>query len=155
VAPHAAKLLEASWCDLDERIVRDAGQPIREIFAGHGEPHFRDLERAALRQALDEAPQVIAAGAGWAAEPGNLESVTGRTLVIYLSIAPSDAAARLAGDRTRPLLDGDELERRITDLFRIRERFYRLADLEIATGDAAVEAVAAAVSVAARQYGNW
>jgi Shikimate kinase len=67
-APHAAQLLDAPWCDLDQRIVGGTGQSIAEIFAGRGEPHFRDLERREMERALAEPPQVIAAGAGWAAQ---------------------------------------------------------------------------------------
>jgi shikimate kinase len=150
-----AALLGGSWCDLDERIARNAGRPIGEIFDSDGEEQFRALERAEMVRVLAEDPQIIATGAGWAAQAGNLDEVAGRGLVIYLSIAPADAAARVRGDRTRPLLLGGDVEARITELFRAREHWYRLADLEIATGDTSVEAVAAAVAVASRQYGNW
>jgi shikimate kinase len=155
VAPHAARLLETSWCDLDQRIVAQAGRSIAEIFAGHGEPHFRELERQAMESALGEAPQVIAAGAGWAAESGNLDGLGGRALVVYLSVAPAEAARRLAGSIDRPMLGSDAREARMVELLQARERWYRLADIEIASGDAAPESVAESVAVAARQYGGW
>ena len=61
--------------------------PVAEIFATHGEAHFRRLERAAMDRALAAPPQVIAPGAGWIAEPGNLEAARG-TLLIYFEIVP-------------------------------------------------------------------
>jgi shikimate kinase len=155
VAPHAARLLESPWCDIDVRVVTRARQSIAEIFAAHGEDHFRELERQAMEAALAEAPQVIATGGGWAAEAGNLDALAGRALVIYLSLAPAEAARRLAGTSDRPMLVTGAPEERLTELLVARERWYRLADIEIAAGDASPETVAAGVAVAARQYGGW
>lgn len=155
VAPHAARLLESPWCDIDQRIVVQARQSIADIFATRGEAHFRDLERTAMEAALAEDPQVIATGGGWAAEPGNLGAVTGRALVIYLSLAPAEAARRLAGSIDRPLLAIGAPDQRMAELLAAREYWYRLADIEIAAGDASPEAVAASVAIAGRQYGGW
>ncbi|MES1259060.1 MAG: shikimate kinase [Gemmatimonadota bacterium] len=154
-APQAAALLDAPWCDLDQRVVERAGLSIPEIFAQHGEERFRALERLAMDQLLDEPPQVIAAGAGWAAQPGNLAAVATRALVLYMSLTPAQAALRVPGNTGRPLLSGEAPERRIAELLAARERWYRLADLEIAVGDAPPDAVAAGIATAARQYGGW
>jgi hypothetical protein len=53
------------------------------------------------------------------------------------------------------MLATDAPEPRLVELLRARERWYRLADIEIASGDAAPESVAESVAVAARQYGGW
>ena len=155
VAPHVARLLDAPWCDLDERIADAAGESIREIFAVHGEARFRELEHHAMTTALDAGPGVIAAGGGWAAEPGNLASVAGRALVIYLSVVPAEAARRLSGSKDRPMLASDASASRLAELLAIREQWYRLADIEIAAGEASPETVAESVVIAARQYGGW
>lgn len=154
-APHAAQLLNAPWCDLDERIVASAGQSIAAIFSAHGEPHFRQLERGEMLRALDEPPQVIAAGAGWVSQEGNLAAVAGRALVIYLSLMPAQAATRLAGSNDRPMLPGGAPEQRITELLAARNRWYRLADIEMDVGRSTPEDVAAGIVTAARQYGGW
>ena len=58
--------------DLDRAIVKSAGKGIPEIFAEHGERHFRDLEHKALVQALDgETPSVVACGGGTVVRPDN------------------------------------------------------------------------------------
>jgi shikimate kinase len=155
VAPHAARLLGAPWCDLDQRVAADAGRPIAELFATHGEAHFRTLERAAMGRALAEPAQVVATGGGWAAEPGNIAAVDGRALLIYLSLSPENAAGRLAESGDRPLLAGESLASCLTELLHARERWYRLADIEVAVGERTPEAVAASIAVAARQYGGW
>ena len=155
VAPLAAQLLEAPWCDIDQRIVASAGRSVAEIFSQYGESHFRQLEHRELMRALDEPPQLIAAGAGWAAEDGNLAAVTGRALSLYLSLSPREAASRLGAASDRPMLVGAAPEQRIAELLAARNRWYRLADLEIDVGRSTPDAVAAGIVTAARQYGGW
>jgi shikimate kinase len=154
VAERAAGMLGAPWHDLDSAIVSTAGKSVREIFSEYGEPHFRALERAAMDIALGTV-QVIAAGGGWAAEPGNLEAAERQALIIYLSLSPEIAAQRLAGTTDRPLLSDAPLEARLTELLAAREARYRLAGVEIAVGQLSLERAAAAVAAAARHYGGW
>src|SRR5215204_2918156 len=67
-----ASALSLEFVDLDRAIVRRAGEGIPEIFAEHGEKHFRDLEHKALLQALDGGmPSVIACGGGTVVRPDN------------------------------------------------------------------------------------
>lgn len=127
---------------------------MKEIFAENGEPHFRALERAAMDVALSQL-QVIAAGGGWAAEPGNIEAAETRALIVYLSLPPEVAAARLAGTTDRPLLSDAPLEARLSELLAAREGRYRLAGVEIAVGSLSLERAAVAVASAARLYGGW
>lgn len=126
---------------------------IREIFEHHGEPAFRDLEHVAMEGLLDGPPSVIASGGGWAAQEGNLTAAEPRALSIYLSLPAEVAARRLRGVDDRPLLGREPLER-MRDLLAKRERWYRLAGIEIAA-EAAPELVAEAVATAARQYAGW
>lgn len=148
-------MLDAPCCDLDARVEAGAGRSISSIFATDGEAAFRMLEQRAMAVALNQPPQVIAAGAGWAAEPGNLAAAELRALIIYMSTDPVDAAHRLRGDQSRPLLGGTDLEQRLGELLTRRESWYRLAALEVAVGRSTPELAAAAVVTAARQYGGW
>lgn len=146
-------MLDARWCDLDELIAARSGQSIPEIFAIHGEAHFRELERAAMVSALHEPPQVIAAGGGWASQPGNLGVADPGALVVLLSVTPEQAAARLGTDSGRPLLGRLPLPK-LRELAAARARWDALAGVEIAA-DGVPDAVAAGVVTAARQYGGW
>jgi shikimate kinase len=149
-----AELLGSPWADLDARVVERAGKSIASIFTEEGEKQFRRLEREVLAELLAEPPQVIATGAGWAVQPGNLESVAGNSLVIHLQVDPVVAARRLAGVADRPLLTGD-LAARLGEQLAEREPWYSRADLVIAAGAGAPEVIAAGIAVAARQYGGW
>lgn len=145
----AAQQLRTGFSDIDELIVTGSGQPVAELFAREGEAQFRRLERAALERALAASPHVIAPGAGWIAEPGNLQTA-GDALLIYLEISPASAAARLAGDSTRPLLSGGDPVARLTGMLKAREPWYRKAALTI-PASGSPEAVAALVAEAGRR----
>src|ERR687893_1485766 len=67
-----ASALSLEFVDLDRAIVKRAGKGIPEIFAEHGEKHFRGLEHRALLQALDgRTPGVVACGGGTVVRPDN------------------------------------------------------------------------------------
>jgi shikimate kinase len=70
------------FVDLDRAISRNAGKGIPEIFAEHGEDHFRNLEHEALRAALDgKTPCVVACGGGIVIRPENRALLRGVTTV--------------------------------------------------------------------------
>lgn len=149
VGRQVARLLGTAVSDIDEIVAAAAGMPVAAVFATHGEPRFRRMERAAMDGAMAATPHVIAPGAGWIAVPGNYEAARDAFLV-YLRIAPEAAAARLTGDASRPLLTGGDPAERIRELLRERESWYRKSDVTI-DGSEAPETVARAVLEAARR----
>jgi shikimate kinase len=153
VGRRAAALLGTGFTDTDDLVRAAAGRSIPEIFAQEGEAAFRRREREAMTRALGRPPHVIAAGGGWAAEPGNLEAAR-HGLTIYLSCNPRTAAIRTAGSADRPLLQGDRLAA-IEALLDRRAPYYRKADAEIGTDDLGLEAVAERVAALARSKGGW
>ena len=67
-----ARATGLEFVDLDRAIAKNAGKEIPEIFAEHGEEHFRDLEHEALREALSgKTPCVVACGGGVVIRPQN------------------------------------------------------------------------------------
>jgi shikimate kinase len=154
VGRRVATALGADFEDLDEAIVRAAGRPIPTIFAELGEATFRDLERAAMERALARPPHVVAAGGGWAAQPGNLPAAGARTLVVHLSCSPETAAARVGDAADRPLLAGDA-RGAIARLDAQRAPFYARADVAVDTEGRGVDAVVEDVTRLARSQGGW
>lgn len=101
-----AEALGLPFVDLDEEIVRTAGKPIPEIFAGQGEAAFRRLESAALEAICREpAEQVVALGGGALLAPENraLAQRCGKVLLLH---APFETLLRRlqSDDNRRPLL---------------------------------------------------
>jgi shikimate kinase len=64
VARHLARRLGWDWLDADAELERRAGRTIRQIFAADGEPAFRDLETALLRELCGHRQHVLALGGG-------------------------------------------------------------------------------------------
>jgi len=77
-----ARATGLEFVDLDRAISKKAGKEIPEIFAAYGEGRFRDLEREALREALDgEGPCIVACGGGVVMTPENRALLQGVTTV--------------------------------------------------------------------------
>jgi shikimate kinase len=89
------------YADTDKMIVAEHG-PIPEIFRAHGEPHFRRLEREAVRRGLT-GEGVLSLGGGAILDPATRADLAAHT-VVYLTITPEAVARRLAGDGDRPLV---------------------------------------------------
>lgn len=99
-----AKSLGRTFIDTDSVIVREHG-PIPEIFAAHGEPHFRALERDAVAAAVATG-SVVALGGGAVLDPST-RTLLGEHDVVLLTVSERVVAHRIAGGG-RPLLAGDE-----------------------------------------------
>lgn len=98
------------FADLDARIAERAGESIPQIFAGRGEAGFRALEREAVLALAPKCGLVVAVGGGTFLDPRNAAAFRARGAVVFLDVPPQAARARLAGDRTRPLLRGGEAQ---------------------------------------------
>ena len=75
---------------------------------------------------------VIVPGAGWAAQPGQMEAAKPSCLIIYLKCSVATAARRSEQGEVRPLLVGADPVERVRTLLAAREPFYKLADYEVA-----------------------
>lgn len=105
-----ATALGVPFADLDEEIVRAAGQSIPEIFATQGEAAFRDLEAQTLAQVRDAG--VVALGGGTLLREASRAFCEKAGTVICLDTPSDDERARRLGaaQGTRPL--GDQAKAR-------------------------------------------
>jgi shikimate kinase len=138
-----ARLLRVPFIDTDKRIVAAHGA-IADIFATHGELHFRALERAEVVAALAERA-VVTLGGGAVLDAATQADLAGRR-VVQLTVAPAAVASRIAGGK-RPLLkDGIGAW---TALVAARQPIYdRLSQLSIDTSRQPLDRVA-------RQIADW
>ena len=131
----AAQTLGLPFVDADEKVRRDAGKSIADIFAQDGEEAFRNLETRALTEILSADGTVVATGGGAIVRPENRALMRKRGAVVYLD-APADLLrARLDADRReiRPLLRD---ENSVANLLRARAPLYRrVADVSVTPRD--------------------
>ncbi|ADI05494.1 shikimate kinase [Streptomyces bingchenggensis BCW-1] len=98
-----AERLGTSFRDTDTDIVETAGKPISEIFIDEGEPHFRELERQAVRAAVAEHRGVLALGGG-AILDDSTRALLADLPVAFLEMGVAEAVKRTGLDAPRPLL---------------------------------------------------
>jgi shikimate kinase len=124
-----ASALNLEFVDLDRAIVKRAGKGIPEIFAQHGEKHFRDLEHEALVQALDGGtPSVVACGGGTVVRPDNRAMLRDVTTVFLRE--DTDVLYQRTRGPDRPLRAASREEFRLR--YAQRLPFYReVADIEV------------------------
>lgn len=127
--------------DMDERVQRESGMTIAEIFALDGERRFRQLESAVLTAAAAESPSVVACGGGVVLDPINRRRLCATGIVVYLHTTPEETRRRISDVASRPLLaQGTE---GVAELFVVREALYEeIADITVETVGAAPEDVA-------------
>ncbi|WP_334123999.1 shikimate kinase [Glutamicibacter sp.] len=122
-----ATALSTSFADSDAAVVAHHGT-IPEIFAAHGEPHFRDLEVQALSRLRTG---VVATGGGAVLREEN-QQLLSRGTVVYLELSPQGAAERIKADSNRPLLAGDEALTVWASVYEKRRPIYEmLADVHV------------------------
>jgi len=145
------------FLDLDHEIEARDGRTVPQIFAEHGEAHFRHLESLTLASLLGLRRAVIALGGGAPEELGNrlLLEQTPHTAVVYLSANFDTLAARCATQAADPaatarpnLADLNLAERR----FRLRRPHYeRIAAHTIHTTDLSLDQTVDSILTAIRQ----
>lgn len=120
--------------DSDHEIEKKAGKAVNEIFATEGEPAFRALERWFVEEGHAPERQVVACGGGLVVQPGMLERLGRKGVVICLHASIETILARTARhNKVRPLLDVDEPEARARALYAVREPIYKSAGTVILT----------------------
>lgn len=149
--------LRLGWefLDLDTHLENRTGAKIPELFARHGEAHFRRLESTALASALGRSDTVLALGGGTPEEITNrlLIEQTPDTLAVFL-----DAPFPMLFDRCmlqeidRPVLkDLVEAEHRFV---RRRPLYLRLARLTVDTSDLTPEQTVDTILAALNQISH-
>lgn len=96
-----AEALKRPWVDLDERIQATAGTSISEIFANHGQGHFRELESNALTLLARETagvPHVVSLGGGAVLRPENRRVIESSGVTALLIAEPKVLVERLLAD---------------------------------------------------------
>ncbi len=122
-----ARLLDAPVIDTDKAVVAEHG-PIAAIFAEHGEPHFRRLERAAVAHALRQ-PAVVTLGGGAVLDPDTQRELADLP-VVQLRMSREAARSRIGGSK-RPLVRDPDAWARLVEQ---RQPIYdRLAELTVDT----------------------
>ena len=130
-----AEALGREFIDTDDVIVARHG-PISEIFAVHGEAHFRAVEGELARELAGRGNLVIATGGGMLLQDDVRETFANDRL-FCLTAASDVIVARVLADRSgvvRPLLADPDAEANVVRLLAERAARYREFD-QLVTDD--------------------
>lgn len=123
------------FVDLDREIELRTGATVPMIFECEGEAGFRARERAVLHDLLAADGLLLASGGGAVLDAESRRTMAARAFVVHLHVAVEQQLARLARDRSRPLLATGDREGVLRRLAAAREPLYReIADLRFDTG---------------------
>ncbi|MGR6741773.1 shikimate kinase [Microbacterium sp. F1-18] len=143
-----ARVLGTTFTDSDSLVVRDHG-PIEQLFAAHGEHHFRELERRAVVEALGRGG-VVALGGGAVLHADTRADLASHRVVL-LTVSEQTIASRLAGT-TRPLLQGDDPVGRWREVAESRRELYgQLADTRFDTSTGRIQDIVDAIAAWAQE----
>jgi shikimate kinase len=122
------------FVDADREIEARTGASVTTIFDCEGEAGFRAREGAILASLLGGSGQVLATGGGAVLAPGNRQLLRERGFVVHLHASVDAQMARLARDRTRPLLQRPDREAVLRQMADARAPLYaEVADLHYDT----------------------
>jgi len=119
--------------DSDHEIERQQAKTIPEIFASAGEPAFRVMEREFIERGHPAERTVVACGGGLVVQPGMLETLKTKGVVVCLHASLETIIARTARHQHRPLLVTENPEERIRTLYAAREPIYKQSGTVILT----------------------
>lgn len=130
-----AKRLNKRFIDSDHEIEARTGASIPLIFEIEGEESFRQREAEVIRDLTAQQDIVLATGGGAILNPESRALLKSRGTVVYLRASVNSILQRTSHDKSRPLLQAADPRKRIEELARQREPYYReVAHVTIDTG---------------------
>jgi shikimate kinase len=135
VGRRLAARLGLPFIDADTEIEAAAGCSISEIFALHGEEHFRDGERKVIARLLDSGPQVLATGGGAWINEATRENISDHGVSVWLKADLDVLLRRVKRRSNRPLLKVPDVEGTLRRLVDERYPVYATADATVLSRD--------------------
>jgi shikimate kinase/3-dehydroquinate synthase len=131
IGKRLAARLGLPFHDADQEIERAAGITVAEIFARHGEAHFRAGEKRVIERLLSGPPIVLAPGGGAFLDAETRALIKARALSVWLNCPIPVLVNRVKGRTHRPLLNGHDPAEVLRNLAQIRHPIYAQADITI------------------------
>lgn len=128
------ELLRQDFFDSDAEIEKATGADIPWIFDVEGEDGFRNRERKMIDFLTSKENIVLATGGGSVIAEETRRMLRERGDVVYLRASIGQQVRRMNGDNSRPLLQVEDREAKIRQLFAIRDPLYaEVSDISIET----------------------
>ncbi len=117
--------MRKTMIDTDKMIEKLEDMAVSEIFEQYGEAAFRRMETESLHKLMEETDDnIISVGGGLPLLSENRELLRKLGIVVYLRVTAKTVCERLADDESRPLLKGDNPEKKVSELLEKRSSVY-------------------------------
>jgi shikimate kinase/3-dehydroquinate synthase len=131
IGKRLAARLGLPFHDADQEIEQAAGITVAEIFARHGEAHFRAGEKRVIERLLSGGPIVLAPGGGAFLDADTRALIKARALSVWLNCPIPVLVNRVKGRTHRPLLNGHDPAEVLRQLAETRHPIYAQADITV------------------------
>ncbi|GAB4227491.1 MAG: shikimate kinase [Methyloligellaceae bacterium] len=130
-----ATRLGLDFTDADSEIEQAAGASISDIFAEHGEAHFREGEKKVIARLLKNGPQVLATGGGAYMNAETRRNIARSGIAVWLKGDLDVLLERVKRRDNRPLLKEGDPEETMKKLMAERYPVYGKADITVQSRD--------------------
>ena len=155
VGRRLAEKLAVPFVDADHEIEAAAGKTIKEIFADHGEPYFREGERRVIQRLLGNGAQVLATGGGAYMNDETRQRIQESGISVWLKASLPILMKRVMKRQDRPLLQNEDPEAVMRGLMDKRYPVYALADVTVESRDVQHGQMVNDVVRALAQWSGW
>ena len=136
VGMYLAERISYQFKDTDKMIEHKVHSTISQVFSEHGEEYFRNLETDLLSELVPNLNRaVLSTGGGMPIREQNKALLKDLGYVVFLKASKQTTLNRLRGDSTRPLLQGDDQEKKIERMLELRTPIYEKTAHKIITTD--------------------
>ena len=130
-----AKKQDMEFIDTDENIEKKCSMRISEIFKKKGEKFFRIEERKEVLKSIKKSNCVIALGGGAFMDETIRNSVLKNAISMWLDSDLKTLNKRIKWNNKRPLLNRENNQKKINELYSKRKNIYKLANHKIDCGN--------------------
>ena len=155
VGRRLAEKLGIPFVDADHEIERAAGKTIKDIFAEHGEPYFREGERRVIQRLIGDGAQVLATGGGAYMNDETRARIQEHGISVWLKASLPLLMKRVSKRQDRPLLQAEDPEGVMRGLMETRYPVYALADVTVESRDVQHGQMVNDVIRALAQWDGW
>ena len=144
--------------EMDERIVKEQGMSINDIFAQKGEDGFRDIESQLVIDIGKNKNSIVSCGGGVVVRPQNVENMKKSGKIVFLTATPETILKRVKNGKDRPLLNGHMNVEYISELMEKRRQMYEdAADVKVSTDGKTVGEICTEIiqDVLDSKYKEW
>jgi len=146
VAVRLSELWKVAHVDLDERLEARTGTTITQLFHTRGEAAFRALEKEVLAELVaDPKIKILSLGGGSVLDRDSRRSLLAAGTLITLRASVPTLAQRVGSGEGRPLLAGQDLERKLADILAARAAPYAECHAEIDTDALGLDSIVQAI----------